>query len=373
MADPQTGMDRADMKKLLTVSKREPVHCAVGQGKDAAFALLLMDKIKSGKALEAAMIKEFPEAKNRGFGTAVVDTDEDPKLAKFTLNKAPGGTARRIHKTLKGTGFSKVIIVDEEGQPLDSHVGEEEEEGQGAAAPAAPSQPAAAAPPPPPPPPGAPPSNAAMLEKALAAMVPGIPTAAAGRQDVQKQLVTLAQQAQAGIKGGDLNAAAAAITALRTALAAASNAGAGGSAPSSAPTDAGAAAGAVAYGKSRLAWLAARQKVISDIEKLRAEIVATYQDDGIAPELESSYKATVQPIIDQFDTELADDLDAAVNATDPAKRGELVGQAKATIDRYQKFLDGEPLIADLDDNPFVPLSIHATISNTLAALSKTLR
>ena len=74
-----------------------------------------------------------------------------------------------------------------------------------------------------------------------------------------------------------------------------------------------------------------------------------------------------------LDASLADELDAAVNATDPAKRSELVGQAQATIGRYQKFLDGEPLIADLDDNPFVPLSIHNTIANTLAALSKTIR
>ena len=352
MADPQTGMDKAAMKKLLTVSKREPVNCAVGQGKDAAFSLLFLDKIKSGKALEQMMIKEFAEAKNRGFGTALVDTDEDPKLAKFTLNKAPGGTARRIHKTLKGTGFTKVIIVDEEGNPLDSHAGEEEE------APAAAGEAAAAA---------APPVDAASLEKALAALVPGIPKAAAGRADVQKQLVTLAQQAQAGIKGGDLEGAAAAIEALRAALATAGESG-----PSSAPTDAAASAGAVIYGKSRLAWLAARQKVMSDIDKLRAELAATYEQDPIAPQVASRYAATVQPIIDGFDTALADELDAAVNATDPGKRGELVGQAKATIGRYQAFLE-QPLIADLDDNPFLPLTIHATLSNTLAALSKTIR
>ena len=355
MADPQTGMDKAAMKKLLTVSKREPVNCAVGQGKDAAFALLFLDKIKSGKALEQVMIKEFGEAKNRGFGTAMVDTDEDPKLAKFTLNKAPGGTARRIHKTLKGTGFTKVVIVDDEGNPLDSHAGEEEE---AEAAPAAAAEAAA---------PAAPAMDPGALEKALAALVPGIPKAAAGRADVQKQLVGLAQQAQAGIKGGDLAAGAAGIEALRAALAAAGN-GAG----SSAPTDAGAAAGAVIYGKSRLAWLAARQKMVSDIEQLRAAIAATYQDDPAAPEVASSYASTVQPIIEGFDTALADQLDAAVSATDPAKRGELVGQAKATIGRYQTFLDA-PLIADLDANPFLPLTIHATLSNTLAALSKTIR
>jgi hypothetical protein len=111
--------------------------------------------------------------------------------------------------------------------------------------------------------------------------------------------------------------------------------------------------------------------VIGDIEKLKAEIVATYEEDGIGPDLASSYAKTVQPVIDAFDVELADKLDAAVNATDPAQRGELVKEARSLMERYQKFLDGEPLIGDLDDNPFIPLSIHATISATLAALSKT--
>jgi hypothetical protein len=198
-----------------------------------------------------------------------------------------------------------------------------------------------------------------------------IPTAAAGRADVTKQLAGLAAQAQTALKSGDLTAAGAAIKALQTAIMTASGpeGGTNGAAPPVA--DAGAATGAVAYGKSRLAWLAARQKVIGDIEKLKAEIVATYEEDGIGPDLASSYAKTVQPVIDAFDVELADKLDAAVNATDPAQRGELVKEARSLMERYQKFLDGEPLIGDLDDNPFIPLSIHATISATLAALSKT--
>lgn len=31
-------------------------------------------------------------------------------------------------------------------------------------------------------------------------------------------------------------------------------------------------------------------------------------------------------------------------------------------------VDSEPVIADLDDNPFVPLSLQATLSSTLKAL-----
>ncbi len=71
-----------------------------------------------------------------------------------------------------------------------------------------------------------------------------------------------------------------------------------------------------------------------------------------------------------LDESLADKLDEATNATDPAARARLVEEAKAIIGRYEAYLSGEPLIADLDANPFAPLAIQQTVSATLAALAK---
>jgi hypothetical protein len=128
-------MDTADMKKLLIVSKRQPVHCGVGMTKDGV--VLLLDKIKPPRALVKDLEKQFPDMKSPHWGTAVVDTDEDPKLVILTLNKAAPGMARRMKKTLKGTGFTKVEIHLEDGSVADK-VGEEDEEGAEGAAPAAP-------------------------------------------------------------------------------------------------------------------------------------------------------------------------------------------------------------------------------------------
>lgn len=133
---------------------------------------------------------------------------------------------------------------------------------------------------------------------------------------------------------------------------------------------AGGGASTVTYAKSRLAWLAARKKVESDIDKLRSEIVATYKNDGIADQLESSFRSRVAPVLATLDESLADKLDEVANATDPTVRAGLVTEAKAIMQRYQSYLSSESLIADLDDNPFAPLTIQQTISATLSALEK---
>ena len=382
MADPQTGMDKAEMKKLLSFSKKEPVHCAMGLGKEPAFALLLLDKMKQPKAIEGLLVKQFPDAKSTRWGMAAVDIDENPKLVKFTINKPVSGIARKLAKTLKGTGFTKVEIVLEDGTAVESHADEEEDAGASAAAPSAQSEPQAASPSAAPPPPAPPPPmparpgiDKAALEKRLAALIPRIPLAAAKAPDLQKVLVKLATDSNVNLKTGNLATAQTFIDELEhmlgdapagTEAAAAPQQAA--AAPAAAP--AASASGPVAYAKSRLAWLAARQKVHADIDKLRASIVEDYRDDEVVDDLATSYSATVQPVLDGFDESLADKLDEAASEPDAGRRSELVAEARGIISRYETFLANDTLIADLDDNPFVPLSIHATISATLAALSK---
>ena len=353
-ADINTGMDKQDMKRLLAKSKQEPVNCAIGQGDEATIALLLLDKVKGPKSVEKDLTKQFPNAKSTRFGTAHVDMELDPKEVRFTVNKPAPGIARKLVKTLKGTGFTKAVIVLEEDGSILEMAGEEEE------APAA----TAAAPPPPAPP--APPQaqfDAGALARALAELIKRIPGVLAVAPGLKAQLSQLATDANGNIKAGKLDVAAATIEALRRALDGAPK-------PAAPAPQAAAGGGQVAYAKSRLAWLAARKKVETDIEKLRSEIVATYQEDGSAPELDKLYRDRVAPILAALDERLADKLDEATNATDPAKHAKLVAEARALIVEYEAFLDGEPLIADLDNNPFLPLTIKTTVSATLAALSK---
>jgi len=357
-AEVKTGMEKPDMKRLLMKSKEEPVNCAFGQGDDNTMALLMLDKVKQPKAVEKELTKEFPNAKNTRWGTAAVDTEVDPKLVRFIINKPVSSMARKLVKTLKGTGYTKVELLLEDGSPIEAYT--EQEEGQPAAV--------AGEPPPPPGPAEAKPDPAA-LARALAELIKRIPAVLAVTPGLKDQLSKLATDANVNLKTNNLVYAATHIESLRRALDNAPQ----GPAPAPSAQPASPAAGAVAYGKSRLAWLAARKKVEGDIEKLRGEIVATYKADGIADKLDAAYRSRVAPVLSTLDESLADKLDEATNATDPAKRAALVQDARAILQRYQQFLASDDTINELDTNPFVPLQIRATIAGTLDTLSKAVR
>ena len=353
MAAPtNTGMDRADLKRLLLKSKQEPVNCAIAQPKEPGPGLLLLHRTKQPRALCQDLEKQFPDAKNPRWGTAHVDLDDDPKLVKFIINKPVSGMAWRLVKTLKGIGFTKVVILLEDSTPVEADA--EDDDAPADSSPADPglanSGLAAAAAPPPPP-------DATGLAAALRALAQRIGAAAGEDAARRADLLRLAQAAQASLKAGDLAAAAAGIDALRAAI----------------DEAAAAATGAGAYAKSRLAWIATRRKMAGDIELLRAAIVSEYQQDGVAAQLDAAYRDRVAPLLERLDDGLADQLDAAGNATDPVERARLVAEARASIERYQSVLASEPLIADLDDNPFVPLAIQKTLAATLAALAATVR
>jgi hypothetical protein len=373
MADIKTGTEKAELKGLLKRATEEhPVRCAIGQPKEGAFALLLADKTKQPRALATELEKTFDGMKNPRWGTAYPDANRTPldpnapppatpadppdeKLVIFMVNKPAQGLAKRLAKTLKlnMTGFSRVELRFEDGSAPEK-VAEEEDE-----APAASAAPPPPAPPPPPSPPAPPaPDAAAALKKKLGELIPKIAAASATDEALKARLMKLAGDANASLKANAVEDADKHISALQAAL----DGGAK-------PAPAAAAAGPVAYAKSRLAWIAARKKMESEVEKLRTEILAYYKDAGMDGELADAYSKRVGPMMEALDEELADKLDEATNATDPAQRAKLVTEAKAAIARYQSFLAQDEGVASLDSNPFVPLTIQQTITTTLAALS----
>jgi hypothetical protein len=382
-AEPDFGMDRADMKKLLVRSKKEPVHCGLGLTK--AGVVLMMDKIKQPKALVKELEKKFADMKSPHWGTAFVDVDEDPKLVILSLNKAAPGMARRMKKTLKGTGFSKVEIRLEDGSVADK-VGEEDEEdeegapaapGAAAAKPAepqaAPASPAAEAP-------------AAPQEQAKPAG-PSIEQLTDDLKQLVKQMIEmmktdpsragalkqLAAQGQACIKSGDVQGTQDAIKQLKEELSApkAQN----GAAPAASPPPASgtpAPPNMAALDKARQAWTATRTKVESELGKLHKEMTATYKDHGFGAQLDRVFQSKVEPMLHSLDDSLSHKLDEVTKNKDPGQHAKLIGEAKQIVQRYEKFLASEPLIAKLDKNPFVELHIEKTLTGSLEVMNKTL-
>ena len=374
-------MEVGELKKLLMKSKAEPVNCAAGlAGKGA---VMTMSKIKQPKALSKQLQDENDDLKKFCWGTAFVDTDDDPKLVILTVNRPVSGLARMLKKSaLKGTGITKVRVMLEDGSVAEPEEAEEEEE-EGAQQTAAPEQPA-----------GEPSQAESGLptgqdpQQPQAATQPDTqaadqPQAAAPQQDMgpvtQKltglvkqmmpimasdpsrgdQLKGLAAAAQKAVKGGNVDEATAAVTELEGAL------GQGGGTNGAAPPN------AAALAKSRLVWVAARKKVEDELGKLQTEMKKHYDGHGFGADLEKVFNAKVEPMMETLDHSLSDKLDEVSKNTDPAQHSKLVGEAKQIISNYENFLASEKLIAQLDSNPFVPLAIQKTLTATLAALSKT--
>jgi hypothetical protein len=480
--DESAGMDRAEIKRHLRFAREEPIPVAFALGGDGK-AVLQFDRRKPGRALERQLKEEAPDSKNHRWGTALVDPD-NPKLVRFTVNKAGGGMARRLVVALKGTGFSKVKIVLDDGTELEAHEEEDEdapEEENGAAAPrqapeADPSQTDAE---PPPateatsPDPAAQP-DAAALTRDLTGLVKRMLGVIAKDPTQKAALAELATDAQASLKRGDLAQASAGIDILRQAIEAAEAGASAGPArpgPEKAPGPAtepalgaarpapnGAADGvdirkeaeallatvtgmvkqlvpflgavpglgdmvkeiaaavqasikagdldrahgladqlreilggigaqgassppaaapqpkrAPAHAKARQAWVATRKKVADEVDKLHDTFSSAIDGHGMADQLAKTFRERVDGVLETLDESLAHTLEAVDNATDEAERAKLVQQAHATVQRFQAHVASDPVVAMLDRNPFVPLSIAKTVGTTLSALSKSVR
>jgi hypothetical protein len=243
------GMERADLRRLLKIAIQEPVSAALALGGDSK-AIIMLDKIKQPRALEKSIKDGAPDSKNHRFGVVTVDPD-DPKLARFVINRAASGMAKRLVIALKGTGYSKVRILLEDGSDVEAAEGEPDEatddlnasdddgdQGEvatarhvdpndlleppslkpndaGAATTEVPDQPSEA---------GGHAPDAASLGATLTDLVKRMMQVIAADPSQKSALVELATDAQASLKRGDTQQAAAGIEILRQAL---DNGGAG--------------------------------------------------------------------------------------------------------------------------------------------------
>jgi hypothetical protein len=334
------------MKPLLALSKKEPVQAAIGLTSDGDGLILLDKKAKPKKVLSmlkqaAGKAKMNLNSSSLRFGRAEVDTDYDAGCIRFFVNKeAPGMMRVKLIEVAKRIPYQKVELnVD----PSLENEPEEEAEGQEAN----PAQNAVQQP------------DADALKQRLTGLAQRIGSVIGTNPNLRNELLNLAKQAQTTLAALDLTGALNAIEQLQRALDGATAQG----------QTTGAAGSTTQYAKARLAWLAVRKQLVADIDKLRDAMLQHYENANIAGDLNRSYSQKVEPILNTLDEALADALDDATNAGDAQKRAEAVSYAKDLIKSYQNFVATEEIIQNLDNNPFAPLTISATLTKTLATLS----
>ena len=356
-ATPDTGMEKADMKRLLGVATSEPVNCAVGIGAEPGVGLLMMHKNKGSKILEKELSAKFPNAKATRWGTVFVDQNEG--VVKFTINKAVTGLAPRLIKALKGVGHRKVAILLEDGTTLEGAADEEEDADGGATSSAtqepAPSETKATATAEPA---GAPAEGHDMAEltKQLAAMIKQLPAAAGADAKHAAVLKGLAVEANTAVKAADAATARSAIEKLEAVLANPPIAG-----------------GFVAMQKSRLLWDSARKRVASEIAEFKNKAAAEFAGD---PEETIVLDALdrLDEITSTLDDRLIDALDDLLSEQDPVKHAIQLGHTREVLKDYADFVHTNELVKGLEgDTPFgMKLSIGSIMAATVKALQATL-
>ncbi|HEY0265437.1 MAG TPA: hypothetical protein VGC16_01715 [Rhizomicrobium sp.] len=409
-------MSPADMKMVLASAKRgNPASCAIALTKDKD-GVILLDRKKKPKQLSAMLKKEAASAglvldmPSIRFGRAVIPEDDSAQV-NFVVNKDASGAMRpKLLVLLKKAGYQKLEIG------IDSALEQESEEEESEAPPEAPqaarapaaepaAEPAQAAAPA-----AEPESDAASvtaadasadtaesedaapaaenpiaaLVKRMADLIKQIPVALSQAPDQKEGLLKLAGVAAAAVKQpSDPDAATHAVDALENAIKSASQAAAPAAAPAAASATAaapaaeaaasnGKPAAAATISKSSLAWGATRKAVEGQINALHSKMTEAYKDHGFGADLDKFFKSKVDPVLEKLDSRLSEILDEAGKATEAAQQKELMTEAQKVISSYEGYLAGEPLIKQLDKNPFAELKIEETLTKTLATLNKSI-
>lgn len=328
------------LKSGLMRVRRGPVNFAVGLGKDVNEHRLLVHPRQTGKSL-GSIISKDSDATRITWGRAFADPDKPGTLVLAVESRLLSGLKRQVELLLK---LNKPVPYTTVRLQQDGKDVADDEEADAPGEPATPS--------------------ASLLTEQLKAMGPALkaliarkPDAAAGISKTVAQLDTL-------LKAGKTTEAKQLLDALAKAA----------GAPTAPPVTRSSPTGAVNYAKARLAWLAARQKAQSELHLLREDILDTYEDDedNTFPDLTDRI-GHLDKILVTLDESLADTLDAALNATVDDKRHALHRQAQQQIEQFLAYVEQDPLLANIDSNPFVPVTVRATLHTTLRALAQTLK
>jgi len=127
----------------------------------------------------------------------------------------------------------------------------------------------------------------------------------------------------------------------------------------------------VALQQSRLAWDQARKQIQTDLKALEADIIATCDADEEVG-AGAVNVGVLHTVLDGLDNRLIDKLDEALNAADPAQRAKFNQEAKAIAGEYMAFVNGNALMADIDDSGFKAVSIRKSAVGALNMLSSKL-
>ena len=132
--------------------------------------------------------------------------------------------------------------------------------------------------------------------------------------------------------------------------------------------------GKASLDKGAFVWHSTRGILDTNIEELKKGVRAAYGTEH--PELIKVIDqclGRLGAVVEKLDTRLADALDAAYKAPNDQARIPELKTAQGIMKEYLQYVKSEPLIGQMDDNPFgVKTSLHKVITDALKHLAELL-
>jgi hypothetical protein len=125
----------------------------------------------------------------------------------------------------------------------------------------------------------------------------------------------------------------------------------------------------VTYIQAKLNWRNVRTQVRSELQKVEQAVLDACKEQPNIGEIAGKVK-NLYNVLNALDERLIDKLDDALKAPDPEKKDFADGKSRALIKEYLGFINSDPLMAVIDENPFAPVNVKGRLVATLTDLDK---
>ncbi|MDB6066622.1 MAG: hypothetical protein JWR26_2830 [Pedosphaera sp.] len=122
-----------------------------------------------------------------------------------------------------------------------------------------------------------------------------------------------------------------------------------------------------AYIKGKVVWRDTRAAVEADLKALEQAILAASSQEQNFSEISSKVK-NLHVMMNTLDATLIDKLDAALKASSPEIKEFADKQSVELVKKYTAFVNSDPLIGAIDNNPFLPVKVKQRLTATLTEL-----
>jgi hypothetical protein len=123
--------------------------------------------------------------------------------------------------------------------------------------------------------------------------------------------------------------------------------------------------------KGLLLWNETRGFVARQIDTLQQAIIKDMQDDPDYDEILAGL-SNLDVVMEHLDDRLTQKLGEMQTESDPGEKNKLTMQARGIVTDMQAYVASDSLMAEIDDNGFVPLTIKSRVEQTLKVILTTI-